>query len=43
MVIDIGAERTSFFIMDEVCMVHRSVNIGGNTVNNILQKNLGYK
>ncbi len=42
MVIDIGAERTSFFIMDEgLPMVHRSVNIGGNTVNNILQKNLG--
>lgn len=42
MVIDIGAERTSFFIMDEsLPMVHRSVNIGGNTVNNILQKSLG--
>lgn len=42
MVVDIGAERTNFFIIDEsLPMVHRSANIGGNTINNILQKNLG--
>lgn len=42
MVVDVGAERTNFFIIDEsLPMVHRSVNIGGNTINNILQKNLG--
>ena len=42
MIVEVGAERTNFFIIDEsLPMVHRSVNIGGNTINNILLKNLG--
>lgn len=42
MIVDVGAERTNFFIIDEsLPIVHRSTNIGGNTVNNILQKSLG--
>lgn len=42
MVVDVGAERTNFFIIDEsLPMMHRSTNIGGNTVSNILQKSLG--
>lgn len=42
MIVEVGAERTNFFIVDgSLPMVHRSVNLGGNTINNILQKNLG--
>ncbi len=42
MVVDIGAERTNFFIMDEgFPITHRSVQIGGDVLGAILQQNLG--
>lgn len=42
MVVDIGAERTNFFIMDQgFPITHRSVQIGGNVLGAILQQKLG--
>jgi len=42
MVVDVGAERTNFFIIDQgLPMTHRSVQIGGDTINNILSGRLG--
>lgn len=42
MVIDMGAERTNFFIMDQgVPMTHRSIQIGGNSIQAVLARQLG--
>ncbi len=42
MVVDIGAERTNFFIMDEgLPMTHRSIQIGGKSINAILMREMG--
>ncbi len=42
MVVDIGAERTNFFIIDNgLPMTHRSLHLGGNTIDEILSQNLG--
>ena len=42
MIVDIGAERTNFFIIDQgLPLTHRTISIGGNTVDHILQKTLG--
>lgn len=42
MVVDIGAERTNFFIMDQgFPITHRSVQMGGNALGAILQQKLG--
>ncbi|MBU0596569.1 pilus assembly protein PilM [Patescibacteria group bacterium] len=42
MVIDIGSERTNFFIMDGgLPMTHRSVQIGGNKIDKVLQNIMG--
>ncbi len=42
MVVDIGAERTSFFVMDQALPItHRTIGLGGNTFDNILQQYLG--
>lgn len=42
MVVDIGAERTNFFIVDNGQPVtHRSILAGGKDIDNILAKNLG--
>ncbi len=41
MVVDIGAERTNFFIIDSsLPLVHRSINIGGNTFDKIIEQTL---
>jgi len=38
MLIDMGAERTSFFIIDQsVPITHRSIESGGNKINSIIQ------
>ncbi len=38
MVIDIGAERTNFFIIDQtVPMTHHSIELGGQNINSMLQ------
>ncbi|HAT03272.1 MAG TPA: hypothetical protein DCS29_00635 [Candidatus Magasanikbacteria bacterium] len=42
MVVDVGAERTNFFIIDAgVPMTHRSLQIGGNNFDKILSQHLG--
>jgi type IV pilus assembly protein PilM len=42
MVVDIGAERTNFFIIDQsLPLTHRSINVGGDLLDKILQANLG--
>lgn len=42
MVVDIGAERTNFFIIDSgLPMTHRSLHLGGNTVDELLSEQLG--
>lgn len=42
MVIDIGSERTNFFIMDQgLPMTHRSIQIGGATIDTILSRITG--
>ncbi|MDO8499376.1 MAG: type IV pilus assembly protein PilM [bacterium] len=44
MLIDIGAERTNFFIIDNaVPVTNHSIEIGGNKINAILQAKLGVK
>jgi len=42
MIIDIGAERTSFFIIDQgVPITHQSIESGGNKIDKLLQNVLG--
>lgn len=42
MVVDIGAERTNFFIIDQsLPLTHRSINVGGDIIDKILMANLG--
>lgn len=42
MIVDIGAERTNFFIVDQgFPITHRSVQIGGNVLEGILQQKFG--
>lgn len=42
MVVDIGAERTNFFIIDKgLPLTHRTISVAGNTFDKILQQNLG--
>jgi len=42
MVIDIGAERTNFFIIDQsLPLTHRSISTGGRMVDMILSRTLG--
>lgn len=42
MVVDIGAQRTNFFIIDQgLPLTHRSISIGGNLIDKIIIKNLG--
>jgi type IV pilus assembly protein PilM len=42
MVVDIGAERTNFFIIDQgLPLTHRTITVGGNSLDHILQKSLG--
>ncbi len=42
MVVDIGAERTNFFIIDKgLPLTHRSITEGGNMVDELLSSNLG--
>lgn len=42
MVIDVGTERTNFFIMDQgLPMTHRSIQIGGKTISSILERITG--
>jgi type IV pilus assembly protein PilM len=43
MIIDIGAERTNFFIIDNATpMTYRSLHIGGNDFDKILATNFGF-
>ncbi len=42
MVVDMGAERTNFFIIDQgLPLTHRTITVGGNTFDRILQQSLG--
>lgn len=42
MLLDIGAERTNFFIIDNgLPMTHRSIQIGGNNIDDVFAYNLG--
>lgn len=42
MVVDVGAERTNFFIMDDgLPMTHRSIQLGGDHINTYLASVLG--
>lgn len=42
LLIDIGAERTNFFIIDQkVPMTHHSIELGGHRLNSIVEKILG--
>ena len=42
MIVDIGAERTNFFIIDQgLPVTHRSIQLGGNAFNQILSVALG--
>jgi len=42
MIVDIGAERTNFFIVDQgLPLTHRSINVGGILFDQILSRNLG--
>ena len=42
MIVDVGAERTSFFIVEQgLPLTHRSITVGGNTVDAVLQQVLG--
>lgn len=44
MLIDMGAERTNFFIVDQGAPItHHSLTLGGNKIDAILQKALGVK
>lgn len=42
MIVDVGAERTNFFIVDNgLPMTHRSLHLGGNTLDEIMAQRLG--
>ena len=42
MVVDVGAERTNLFIMDQgLPMTHRSIQVGGNNIEEALVRELG--
>ena len=42
MVVDVGAERTNFFIMDKgLPMTHRSIQVGGDNIDTVLSNILG--
>lgn len=42
LVVDVGQERTNFFIMDEgLPMTHRSIQVGGKNIDKILKKEMG--
>jgi len=42
MVVDIGAERSNFFIIDNgLPMTHRSMQIGGNTIDTVIARVMG--
>lgn len=42
MVVDMGAERTNFFIIDQaVPITHHSIELGGTRINRILEQRLG--
>lgn len=42
MIVDIGSERTNFFVMDQgLPMTHSSIQIGGNTISTILGRITG--
>ncbi|PIR04188.1 MAG: hypothetical protein COV59_03320 [Candidatus Magasanikbacteria bacterium CG11_big_fil_rev_8_21_14_0_20_39_34] len=42
MIVDIGAERTNFFIVDQgLPMTHRSIQMGGQSIDTILAAHLG--
>ena len=42
MIIDIGEERTNFFIIDQsIPITHQSINFGGNKINKIIETSLG--
>jgi len=42
MIVDIGAERTNFFIVDQgLPMTHRSIQLGGRVIDKILAEKLG--
>lgn len=42
MIVDIGAERTNFFIIDQgLPLTHRTIQLGGNNIDSILSKTLG--
>jgi len=42
MVVDVGAERTNLFIIDNgLPMTHRSLQLGGNTIDSIISDRLG--
>jgi type IV pilus assembly protein PilM len=42
MIVDMGAERTNFFIVDNgLPMTHRSLHLGGNTIDEIISHRLG--
>lgn len=42
MVVDMGSERTNFFIIDKsLPLVHRSIQIGGNRITELLMQTLG--
>lgn len=42
MIIDIGAERTNFFIIDQgLPMTHRTIQLGGNDITALLEQTLG--
>lgn len=43
MVLDIGAERTNFFIIDQsLPMTHRSIQLGGNNFDELMRESLGF-
>lgn len=44
MVIDMGAERTNFYIIEQgLAITHHSIEVGGDRINKILMNNLGIK
>lgn len=44
MVIDIGSERTNFFIIDNgIPVTHRSIQVGGDTISGLLEQIFGTK
>ncbi len=42
MIVDVGAERTNFFIVDQgLPVTHRSIQVGGNHFSTVLEESLG--